>query len=451
MKRWWLASVLPVSILAIGLVPAFRRQLHAQTPGAATGDTPSLSKATSVTRPSEAPAAALAGLDLTKVSYDDTGVSAPAANKRTAHLFIDANLQKTAKALMAFHHLPEAAVVLMDVATGHVITYASHVEHGPARDLCAEATAPAASVFKVVTGAALVELAGAHADQRECYSGGEQRILESDLEPNPARDKWCVTLGGAMGRSINTVFARTALRSLQPAKLDEFARGAGFGQPLPFDVPVQASAINIPGDNVGFARTAAGFWNTTLSPLHAATISAAVARGGEMLRPAIVAEVKDGNQVAYQAKEAQVLRRVMKQETADAVTVMMDHTVNEGTSYRAFHDIKRKPFLPGIPVAGKTGTLTDAQTQRYYTWFTGFAPSHPQPNLHQVAVSVLVVNEATWRVKANTIAREMLRAYFAAANAPMVTAPQLRPTTRDASKEAKAHGGSAATVKAARP
>jgi hypothetical protein len=68
-----------------------------------------------------------------------------------------------------------------------------------------------------------------------------------------------------------------------------------------------------------------------------------------------------------------------------------------------------------------------------------------------VAVSVLVVNEATWRVKANTIAREMLRAYFAEANAPMVTAPQLRATTRDATKEAKAHGGGTATVKAARP
>ena len=83
----------------------------------------------------------------------------------------------------------------------------------------------------------------------------------------------------------------------------------------------------------------------------------------------------------------------------------MEHTVSEGTSFRAFHDARGVAFLPGIAVAAKTGTLTDAAAHRYYTWFTGFAPARPIPGVRQVAVGVLVVaewmsedlDEATWQ------------------------------------------------------
>ena len=74
-------------------------------------------------------------------------------------------------------------------------------------------------------------------------------------------------------------------------------------------------------------------------------------------------------------------------ETAAQLATMMEHTVSEGTSWRAFHDGRGGAFLPGVTVAGKTGTLTDAETKRYYTWFTGYAPSHPQPGVRQVAVA----------------------------------------------------------------
>ena len=102
--------------------------------------------------------------------------------------------------------------------------------------------------------------------------------------------------------------------------------------------------------------------------------------------------------------------------------------MNEGTSYRAFHDAKGTSFLPNIPVAGKTGTLTDDHAHRFYTWFTGFAPSRAlrytggpgASQVPQVAVAVLVVNEPTWHVKANVLARELLREYFAREHTPGV-------------------------------
>ncbi|MEO8796861.1 MAG: hypothetical protein ABI551_03175, partial [Polyangiaceae bacterium] len=58
-----------------------------------------------------------------------------------------------------------------------------------------------------------------------------------------------------------------------------------------------------------------------------------------------------------------------------------------------------------------------------YTWFTGFAPSHPMPGVKQVAIAVLVVNRPQWHIKANVIAREMLRSYFAEQGVAHVTTP----------------------------
>jgi len=437
MRGSWLAFGVGVPIvLALAVATFARSSLRAE---GAHGEPPSISKLVggSSAAASAPPAAPLTGLELVKMTVGDATATAPLPDKKIAHLTIDPVLQRATEAVMTMHHVPEASVVLMDVATGKILVYASHVETGPPRDLCVEATAPAASVFKLVTASALVEHAGLTADQRECYSGGEQRIVEKDLVPDPKRDRWCTTLAGAMGRSINTIFARLALKHLKPAILEGTAKSLGFGGVLPFDVPVQASAEHFPEDQLGFARTAAGFWNTTLSPIHAAWLSATIARGGEPVRPVLVADVADeGGKVVWTASSSMAQKRAIKQTTADAVTSMMESTVSDGTSYRAFHDPKGAAFLPNIGVAGKTGTLTDATNQRFYTWFTGFAPSHPiviadgdtpaSTPPRQVAIGVLVVNNPTWAIKANLLAREVLRAYFASQKVPNVTSPQLR-------------------------
>jgi membrane peptidoglycan carboxypeptidase len=432
MRRRPLVAVAVGGPLVLALAILFARStLRAETtPG------PAIAKIAGGGAATAPPPPTLAGLDLDHIDVKDTGVTAPLPEKKTARLAVDPVLQRAAEEVMALHHLPEAAVVVVDVDSGKVLAYASHVEKGPKRDLVVEATAPAASVFKIVTGTSLVENANLGPDQKECYSGGEQRLVAQDLVSDPKRDKWCTTLGGAMGRSINTVFARLALANLKPAQLDETAKSLGFGAALPFDVPVQPSAAHFPEDELGFARTAAGFWNTTLSPLHAAWISAAIARAGEPVRPVLVTDVLEDGKVRWTAPTGLAQKRVMKVETAHAITTMMETTVSDGTSYRAFHDAKGRAFLPAIAVAGKTGTLTDPQSQRFYTWFTGFAPSKPiafppeatkdgqepaQPR--RVAFGVLVVNDPKWTIKANVLAREVLRTYFAEQKIPGVTAP----------------------------
>jgi cell division protein FtsI/penicillin-binding protein 2 len=426
--RSWLIGVAALGLLA-GLAPLAHlglRHAHAAGPEGPSlaALTPLPSTSAGPSHPPEPPD--LTGLDLTRIGLGDDGATAVTRARRIARLTVDPALQRMAVSILRAQHLPEAAIVMMDPATGQVLVYASHVERGAPRDLCVEATAPAASVFKIVTAAALVDDAGLGPDTRQCYGGGEQRIAPSDLVDDPARDHWCVTLAGAMGRSVNAVFARLAQRHLTPDQLVTEAHGFGFDQPLPFDVAVEPSALHVPTEPLAFARTAAGFWNTTLSPLHAAWISSSVARGGDAVRPVIVREVVSatGAVVAVPASDAPP-RHVVGAATAQAIATMMEHTVAEGTSYRAFHDAKGTPFLPGMTVAGKTGTLTDDKAHKFFTWFTGFAPSRPVAGVRQVAIAALVVNDPTWRIKANVVAREMLQAYFAEQKVPGVRPPPL--------------------------
>jgi cell division protein FtsI/penicillin-binding protein 2 len=369
--------------------------------------------------PSAAALAPLVGVDLTKIALHEDGATAPAPLGRVARLTLNSELQRATQRVLREYALPEAAVVVLDPNEGKILVWASHIQQGPARDLCVESKAPAASVFKIITAAALVETAGVPPDTRQCYSGGESRITSNDLVDDPKRDRWCATLGEAMGRSVNTVFARLAVKNLTPPSLTSMAQAFGFGESQPFDVPVAVSDVRIPEDRLGFARTAAGFWNTTMSPLEGALIAGTVANHGETVRPILIESVTDPSGTLYEAPKHAVVRRTIRPETAAALTAMMETTTTNGTSYRAFRDLEGRAFLPNISIAGKTGSLTRAETQQFYTWFVGFAPSRSP----EVAISVLAVNTPTWRAKANVIARDVLRAYFASRGASGVTRP----------------------------
>src|SRR5882672_9790907 len=72
--------------------------------------------ASAATLPAASPA--LAGLDLMHIAIDDEGTTAPLPNQGVAHLSLDPELQRTAQAMLTARHLPEAAVVMVDPATG---------------------------------------------------------------------------------------------------------------------------------------------------------------------------------------------------------------------------------------------------------------------------------------------------------------------------------------------
>lgn len=373
-----------------------------------------------ITRPKQPEPPNLDGLDLLRLDIRPQRVTAPLSDGRTAELTLDPVLQRAARAQMQRYRIPEGGVVVMEVKTGRLLAYASYVNEGEKFDVNVRAEAPAASIFKIVTGAALVEQAGLNSETEQCYHGGRSRIDPSELIDDPRRDKWCATLGIAMGRSLNVVFGKLAQKHLTPEDLTQTGGALGFGAPVPFVVPNQPSAIDIPQEPLEFARTAAGFWNTTLSPLAAASLAQTFANGGVTLEPRIIRSVFKGKEVLFTDDgRPRVVRRAIKPETASEVSRMMLQTVSNGSAYKAFHDDRGKPFLPGVSVAGKTGTLTDHKNNRHYTWFVGFAPAEAP----EIAFATLVVNTPIWQIKAPQLAREVLRAYFAKQNKPGITAP----------------------------
>jgi cell division protein FtsI/penicillin-binding protein 2 len=355
---------------------------------------------------SDARARPLAGLDLKVLHVTDAEVTAPYRD-RIAHLTVQPKLQSFVTRMLAKHKIAEGAVVMMEPSTGKILAYASRAKDG--RDINVDSFAPSASVFKIVTGSTLVQVAGLTPDYKSCYFGGEQRITERELKEDPKRDVYCATLGQAMGRSINSVFARLASKKLAPDDLRSIASQFGYGESIPFDVPIETSKLEIPTDTLGFARTAAGFWNTSLSPIHGALLAATIANGGNMPRPWVVQSVTIGANSVYRAPAPSMFRaKVVASSTASSVAKMMLETVSQGTSYKAFHDRKGHAFLPDIAVAGKTGTLNQTSPTKLFTWFVGFAPADNP----QVAIAVLVVNDPVWEVKANVLARKALMAFF---------------------------------------
>lgn len=399
--RRWIGVGAALGVI-VALVPVVRGSIAIEAP---------LRKLSSVVgaSPKSKEPPKLEGLDLLRLDLRPQRVLAPLRDGQTAELTLDPVLQRAARAQMQKYRIPESGVVVMDVKTGKLLAYASYVNEGEAFDVNARAGAPAASIFKVITGAALVEKGGLNAESEQCYHGGKSRILPDELVDDPRRDKWCATVAIAMGRSLNVVFGRLAQKHLTPEDVAQMGGAFGFGAAIPFAVANEAPKLEMPQEPVEFARASAGFWHSTLSPLLGVSIAQTVANGGVTLEPRILAAISRGTEELWREERSpRVLRRAIKPETAAQVSRMMRETVANGSAFKSFHDAQGKPYIPGVGIAGKTGTLTDYKLNRFYTWFVGFAPAEAP----EIAISTLVVNTPEWQIKAPQLAREVLRAYF---------------------------------------
>jgi penicillin-binding protein A len=411
--RRWVGMGIAIGIIC-SLIPVLfgRRAAHVDSTAALGRLSPR--KAVEVASPD------LDGLDLLRLTLHQDRVTSPLPNGLTAELTLEPDLQRSASSVMKRYAIPEAGVVLMDVRTGELLVYASQLSQGEPFDVNLAAEAPAASIFKIVTAASLLENAGVTAQTEQCYRGGQSRISANELQEDPTLDHWCASLAVAMGRSINVVFARLAQQHLTAESLTQTAGAFGFGAPIPFDVKADAPRIDLPTEPVEFARAAAGFWHTSLSPLAGASIAQTVANDGVTFKPRIVRAILNADERQWRADtRPAIVRRAVAPQAAHELTKMMLQTVASGSAFKTFHDPSGNPYLPHILVASKTGTLTRQEGDRHYTWFVGFAPADKP----EVAVAALVVNTPVWRIKAPQVARDVLRAYFSKRGFPGVTPP----------------------------
>lgn len=376
------------------------------TPLALLASPPSAQRAsTSVARVVTPP---FADIDIARAQPRDDVWVVPRRDGTRAVLTVDPDLQSHVRALFRRYDVPVGGLVAIEPKTGRVLAYVGYeAGKGDSAGVVTDPAPPAASVFKIVTASALLD-AGVKTSTSVCYGGGMRGLEQADLIDSPKRDRWCATLGDALGYSINAVFAKLADRYVNEARMTQYVSAFGFGQRLPFDLPATPSPVDVPESRLERARMAAGFWHSQLSPLHGALLASTIANDGQMPYAALVARIENAKGETLYEHTPRTFREVVPRQTARDTGEMMTRTVTRGTSKKAFWDPKGRPFLPGIEVAGKTGTLSRYNPQRTYNWWVGYAPVDDP----KIAVAVLVVNEPKWRIKASYVAREALREYL---------------------------------------
>jgi len=217
-----------------------------------------------------------------------------------------------------------------------------------------------------------------------------------------------MTLEEAIARSANAVFGKVAVNHVGGPVLEEYLSKFGFGEKIPFDLPVETSHGQVPREEFELARTGAGFGEVYVSPLHMAMIMSAVASRGAMPRPVLIDRIEDRDGEPLYESSPMKWRDTVLPETANAVVRMMVKTVEMGTSHRTFGTPERTPLLSDMDVAGKTGSLSGWTPSVHFEWFAGVAPVG-SPRL---ALAALVVNDSRWKIKGSYVGKEAFNSYF---------------------------------------
>lgn len=352
-------------------------------------------------------------IDPGAITYDETRERwiAPLDDGRVAVLSLEPGVQRHLESVVSRYEEPGEAVVAIEPSTGRVIGL---VDDGAAASvgdgLARRRYAWAASTFKVISGAAFLAEGIATPETTVCYSGGTSGFELSHLEPSDD-DEICLTLTEAMAWSANLVFARIADRHLAPERLQYWAERFGYNTSIPFEMPLERSVAEIPDDRLEFARAAAGFRHTRLSPLHGALIQAAIANDGVMMVPTIVDHIESADgEIVYRHRPAE-WRTVLTPGVNARLVETLSETCSEGTARAYF--AQRDGWPDAVRVWGKTGTLSNRDIDGsqpdpayLFTWFTGFG-THGDD---EVAVGGLVVNTPTWWIKGSYLAAEAVLA-----------------------------------------
>lgn len=326
-------------------------------------------------------------------------------------LTLDPVLQDSMLQIFRSREVPYAAAVMLDVRDNSVLVLAGHSSMDPQVDpleVVATAWAPAASVFKLVTTAALIEAGVATPATAICFNGGLHGITDDELRDDAARDTQCESLSSAVAHSYNLVIGKLALKHLGQEQLAKIAHTFLFETDIPFELNVERSPAHIPSDPIERAKVAAGFWNIDMSPIHGALLASIFAKGGMYQPPHVVAQVlgPDGSDLTPAPPKSE---RVVAREIAEQLGAMMEATTTEGTARISFRDSGGNDYIQGVRVAGKTGSLTGRRAPSLnYNWFIGYAPA----DRPEIAFAVLLANEPKWRIKAHYAARRMVQLWL---------------------------------------
>jgi peptidoglycan glycosyltransferase len=325
-------------------------------------------------------------------------------------LTIDPKAQQAAvQGLRATHLGPktEGAVVALQPSTGKILAMASSPTYDPNRlashnfsattkawnqlnanprqpllNRAIQETEPPGSSFKLVTAAAALS-SGQYTPSTIVKAGATLHIPTMSQPLTNENGTDCggsrITLTQALEVSCNVSFGSIGLHIGQDAIRTQ-AQKFGFGQTYLNDLNGQVPS-NFPKhlDQPQTALSAIGQFDVRATPLQMAMVASAIANGGTLMRPYLVDEVRAPDLSVLDKTTPEPLHNnVISASVAHQLTTMMVGVVDVGTGTTA--------RIPGIKVAGKTGTAQSAKSRPPFAWFVSFAPADNP----QVAVAVLI-------------------------------------------------------------
>jgi peptidoglycan glycosyltransferase len=250
------------------------------------------------------------------------------------------------------------------------------------------------STFKIITAAAALDSGkfgpdSGFYDPGYCVEYGKQ--VHNAADQNGPEQFGNVNLHTAFQHSINAVFCQIG-QKLGAGKILEYARRFGFYQLPPLETPTDERAPSGLYSNhqlfrpkhdydVDPGRLAFGQERMLVTPLQMAMVAGAVANGGAEMRPYVVDRVESPSHHVVTRTRPRTIGHPISPKTADQLTSMMVAAVTAGTGTHA--------QIPGVRVAGKTGTAETGVTGINTTWFVSFAPADKP----RVAVAVVLENQ----------------------------------------------------------
>jgi peptidoglycan glycosyltransferase len=216
-----------------------------------------------------------------------------------------------------------------------------------------------------------------------CDPSGEQSLIE------------------ALTISCNTAFAQLGI-DLGEDRVREMAEAFGLNDEG-FEIPLQVepSGIGEIESEAALGQTSIGQRDVRMTPLQAAMVAAAVANDGTLMRPYLVDQVRAPDLSVLDETDPEVFSEPVDEDVANQLTEMMLSVVENGSG--------RAAQIPGVQVAGKTGTAQVREDVPDHNWFIGFAPADDP----QIAVAVFVANGGgTGGDVSAPIAQQVLQAYL---------------------------------------
>ena len=268
------------------------------------------------------------------------------------------------------------------------------------------------STFKVVTAAAALD-SGRFTPDSEfddpgyCVEYG-RRVFNYADQGTPS-GYGCVTFFQALQNSINSVFCNVG-KGLGAGTILDYAERFGFYDEPPIELPseeVRRSGLYQDGtlfrprdaNEVDPGRLAFGQERLQVTPLQMALVAAGVANDGVVMEPQVVERIVAPDGGVISRLEPNEWKTPIKPRTAAELQAMMTAVVESGTATGA--------QIPGVSVAGKTGTAETGREGQNDTWFIAFAPvENPR-----VAVAVALSNQdGTGGATAAPIAKAIMEA-----------------------------------------